>query len=294
MGRGWDAITGRGAVGFKPTRSRGIVSSAGPPKATMPYFDEDTLRRLRDGFDSVPARAQALTETFLGRAYLSVVAKEHAHHGVCRRLATLARCISQIYALLPPERDEVPVRDVLVDATIFIQAFVFNAYGVLDNLAFVWVNEKNVRKSDGQPLPNGRIGLTSDKEQVRLSFSPEMQTYLAGRDAWLANLENFRHSLGHRIPLYIPPYIVSPANLPLYEELESRMDEALFRRSDLADYQRLKVEQQALTRFRPWMKHSFEDPTPPIVFHPQLLADFATVEEMSKRILAELDRQTAR
>jgi hypothetical protein len=112
----------------------------------MPYFDDESLRRLREGFDSVPARTRALTDEFLGRPYVSVLAREHAHHGVCRRLNTLARCIAQIYSLLPPDRSDVPPRDTLVDATIFIQAFVFNAYGVLDNLAFVWVNERNIRK----------------------------------------------------------------------------------------------------------------------------------------------------
>lgn len=67
------------------------------------------------------------------------------------------------------------------------------------------------------------------------------------------------------------------------------MNEAL-RRRDLADYTRLEIEQGALARFLPWMKHSFTDATPPVVFHAQVLADFLTVEEMCMRILAELNR----
>jgi hypothetical protein len=255
----------------------------------MPYFNEDHLQRLQDGFTAVPGKAQELVMLFLDRKYVSGLAKEYAHHGVARRIGTLSRCIEQIYSLLPPDRDEVPHQEARMDATIFMQAFVFNAYGVLDNLAFVWVNERNIRKADGQPLPNGRIGLTKDKEQVRGSFSSETQAYLNERDPWLAHLENFRHSLGHRIPLYIPPYIVDPAKVPLYEDLESRMDEAL-RRRDLAEHTRCKVARDALIQFRPWMKQSYEDPTPPVVFHAQVLADFATVEEMSLKILAELDR----
>jgi hypothetical protein len=255
----------------------------------MPYFNEDHLRHLEDGFAAIADKARELAGHFVDRHYVSELAKEYAHHGVARRIGTLARCITQIYTILPPERDEVPHQEALTDATIFTQAFVFNAYGVLDNLAFVWVNERNIRKADGQSLPNGRIGLTKDKEQVRESFSPEMQAYLKERDRWFAHLENFRHSLGHRIPLYIPPYIVDPANVRLYEDLESRMNEAL-RRWDLAEHTRLKVERDALIQFRPWMKQSYGDPTPPVVFHAQVLADFATVEEMSLKILAELNR----
>lgn len=256
----------------------------------MPYFDEANLRRLADGYADVPNKAQALMEAFLSRNYASSTAREYAHHGACRRISTLSRCIEQIYTLIPPERDEVPLREILVDAAIFLQAFAFNAFGVLDNLAFVWVNEKDIKKPDGQPLPNGRVGLTKDKVQVRQSFSPEMQAYLVERDPWFANLESFRHSLGHRIPLYIPPYIVSPDNLERYEQLEAQMNEALFQRRDLDEHIRLKAERDALTRFRPWMKHSFSDPAPPIVFHAQILADFSTVEEMARNILAELDR----
>jgi hypothetical protein len=256
----------------------------------MPYFDEASLRRLAEGFGAVPDKAQRLTEALLAREYVSESAKEYAHHGVCRRLSILARCIEQIYRRLPPESDEVPPREALLDTTIGIQAFVFNAYGVLDNLAFVWVKEKHVTKPNRQPLPNGRVGLTADKGEVRQSFSQEMQAYLRERDAWLAYLEGFRHSLGHRIPLYIPPYIVAPAQENLYQDLEARINSALFERGDLAEHARLEAEQKALTHFRPWMKHSFTDPTPPVPFHPQVLADFATVEEMCQKILAELDR----
>jgi hypothetical protein len=34
----------------------------------------------------------------------------------------------------------------------------------------------------------------------------------------------------------------------------------------------------ALTEFKPWMQHSFGERSKIVVFHPQLLADFATVE----------------
>jgi hypothetical protein len=208
---------------------------------------------------------------------------------VCRRLATIARCIEQIYVLLPPDLDEVPARDVRMDVTIFLQTFVFNAYGALDNLAFVWVAERNIRKPNGQPLPNGRIGLTNDKVDVRNSFSAGMRAYLEERDPWFAHLENFRHSLGHRIPLYIPPYNLDPANTPAYQRLGARMNEAL-RRRELGEYERLEAEQSRLVHFRPWMKQSFEDPTPPVIFHAQVLSDFSTVEEVSLKVLEELDR----
>jgi hypothetical protein len=257
----------------------------------MPYFDQDNLERLAEVFGTIADKEQDLREAFIVRAYESEAAKEYATHGVGRRLSLLAHCIEQIFTRLPPETDDVPPREVLLDATICIQAFVFNAYGVLDNLAFVWVNEKNITKGNGQPLPNGRVGLTADKHEVRLSFSQDMQAYLQTCNDWLIYLEGFRHSLGHRIPLYIPPRVLDQEQTVLYQELEARQLEALRRRPrDLAEYDRLGVELRAVGSFKPWMKHSFTDPTPPVVFHAQVLADFATVEEICQRVLAELDR----
>lgn len=38
----------------------------------------------------------------------------------------------------------------------------------------------------------------------------ELQAYLAEHDAWFEYLEDYRHALAHRIPLYIPPRQLGP------------------------------------------------------------------------------------
>lgn len=256
----------------------------------MPYFKQDVLVQLAEGFDAIAGREQYLRNSFISRQYKSEDAREYAIHGVGRRLGVLAHCIKQIFTRLPPETDNIPTREVLLDTTVCIQAFVFNTFGLLDNLAFVWVNEKNIKKPNGQPLPNGRVGLTADKTEVRQSFSAEMQAYLATRDDWIKYLENFRHSLGHRIPLYIAPYTVNFHNEGLYQDLEARKITALFENDDLVEHDILEAEQSSLRLFRPWMQHSLNNPKPPVVFYAQVLADFATVEEVCQRVLAELDQ----
>jgi hypothetical protein len=52
----------------------------------------------------------------------------------------------------------------------------------------------------------------------------------------------------------------------------------------------LFTEQMKLGRFRPWVQHSFEEGAKPVVFHPQMLADFTTVDELGHTTLAELNR----
>jgi hypothetical protein len=48
------------------------------------------------------------------------------------------------------------------------------------------------------------------------------------------------------------------------------------------------MEQMKLAKFAPWMQHSYEEGSKRIVFHPQMLRDFGTVEEVALKMLDEL------
>ena len=58
-----------------------------------------------------------------------------------------------------PDREEIPSREDVIDATVNIQAFVFNIFACCDNLAWVWVLEKAVLLNDGTPLKPKTVGL---------------------------------------------------------------------------------------------------------------------------------------
>jgi hypothetical protein len=46
---------------------------------------------------------------------------------------------------------------------------------------------------------------------VRTSLSQEFQDYLKALEAW--HLADLRQALAHRIPLYIPPYVIERKDL---------------------------------------------------------------------------------
>ena len=98
---------------------------------------------------------------------------------------------------------------------------------------------------------------------------------------------NFRHALAHRIPLYIPPYAVRPQDEAAYKEIEQKMIEAS-KKGELAEHGALAAEQQKLVRFLPWIHHSYLEKSGPAVFHPQLLSDFHTIEELGLKMHDEL------
>jgi hypothetical protein len=136
----------------------------------------------------------------------------------------MAHCIHNVFTMLALEKEEIPSRTQIFDATIRIQAFLVNAYGCIDNLARIWIHEKPVTTERGKPLPKGEIGLAVHHTRVRTSLSPAFQDYL--KTLWLTFMGNFRHALAHRIPLYIPPYAVRPQDEAAYKEIEQKMMEA--------------------------------------------------------------------
>jgi len=214
--------------------------------------------------------------------------KEFALHGFMRRMGTIVRAVDQVFTLLPPEREDIPEREEVQDAIIAIQSFVLNIFGCLDNLAWIWVCERAVKAKNGTELGPNAIGLLKTHRQVRASMSNELQTYLDSHEAWFDHIKSLRDALAHRIPLYIPPYVVRTANMDEHNRLEQEATEAL-NRLNTARYDQARNDQKKLGEFRPWMTHSFSEQAPHIIFHGQLLSDYATIDELAGKILVGLD-----
>jgi hypothetical protein len=68
------------------------------------------------------------------------------------------------------------------------------------------------------------------------------------------------------------------------EELKSAALNAL----QSVQYEHLDEEQSKLFVFQPLIGHSLTEMPAPFAFHPQLICDFLTVEELGEKMLAEL------
>lgn len=255
------------------------------------YFSKENIDKLYAGREEMHQQFADLRERFLVRTYKSECGREFACHGFSRRLGSMVRAVDIVYEKLPPELEEIPERETVVDATIAIQSFVLNAFGCLDNLAWIWVCEKPVLDSNGKKLSPLKVGLGPKCEDVRASFSEEFVGYLKSRQEWVdKHLKGFRDSLAHRIPLYIPPFIVAPETVDQYNKFEKDSAEAL-RNLDLKTYDELQTAQKALGIWRPWMTHSVAEKSPRAVFHAQLIQDYMTIDEFGRQMLNEFARQ---
>lgn len=236
------------------------------------------------------ARQKALSERVLTHAFRKEKSRTLAAHGLVRRISTLVRCMERVYELVPLDA-EAPARQDTDDAAIFLQAFIINEYGAIDNLARLWVWESDLTKPNGGAIPQMHIGLTSGCEVVRGSLSQNFQQYLVATDPWFAYLENYRHALAHRVPLYIPPKRFDEAAAARYHELEAEQMQAL-KGHHFDKFDELMDEQSALGVFEPWMMHSYgpaDDDGQPVRFHPQMIADLGTVVELAEKMMDELE-----
>jgi hypothetical protein len=90
------------------------------------YFAEDAIKSLAADYEAMKGKRLKLVEAYLSRTYEVSRAKEFAEHGVSRRLRTMAHCIKKVFTILPPECADKPSIDELIDAVVYIQAFIFN------------------------------------------------------------------------------------------------------------------------------------------------------------------------
>jgi hypothetical protein len=128
---------------------------------------------------SVSGKLNHLVEHYTLLNLANSRAKEFATQGYPRRLKIIVRCMHNVFTLIPPDRETLPSRDELSDATINIQSFVFNVFGSIDNLAWIWVCEKGQKRPDGTPIADIYVGLGPKNIAVRGLLSEGLQKHLA-------------------------------------------------------------------------------------------------------------------
>jgi hypothetical protein len=251
--------------------------------ALKPYFTAKNIIEINEKVQSIDSKTNRLLLRYVGHSFSDMKAKEYAHHGFARRIQTLARCIENVFKMIPPDAREIPSKAILYDAQINTQSAIGNTYGCVDNLAWVWVHERGIA------VERKEVGLRAHHRKVRNSFSAEFRSYLESLDKWFAYLVEYRDAFAHRIPLYIPPGGVLKKDRDAAQELENRKAAAL-NAFDPHEYERLNTEQMKLFVFQPLICHSYSEMVAPCAFHPLLIVDFLTVEELGEKMLAELGK----
>jgi hypothetical protein len=222
-------------------------------------FSDKVIEELSSKYAKIKAKKNDLIITFTETNFQNN-AKIYATQGFGRRLKTIVRCIDNVFRMLPPEMTKIPTEEDKTDATINIQAFIFNMFGAIDNLAWIFVEHKNIKRKNGEPLSNSMVGLIykedDDKKDkykiIRDRSSVALNQYLTDLEKWFSNLASFRHALAHKIPLYIPRSVLE-SKAEEWNELEQKRDIL-----DIAEWRRINAQQIKLQKHDPCIINSIE------------------------------------
>ena len=210
-------------------------------------------------------------------------AKDYLTQGVGRRLNILTRCIHNIFSIFPVGRTKNLAPEELADLDINLHALFVNLSGLLDNLGWVFVFENDLLGSAEEgKLGKEDIGLFKKKTQSRL---PEkLRTYLnTGRmKRWYSEYsKNYRDALAHRIPLYVPPFVLNREEQEKYLALEDQihgLDLSVY--DNFAIYDQLREKQKELGQPSLVFTHSFDEGSQPMLLHVQVITDYLTIEQI--------------
>lgn len=112
------------------------------------------------------------------------------------------------------------------DLEINLHAFVININGLQDNLAWVYLFEKEL----SEKVDNGAQGVGLFKRQTQAHLPADLRDYLSKETIknWHKQYaKDYRDALAHRIPLYVPPFQVTDADMQKYQDIERQIHEKI-------------------------------------------------------------------
>lgn len=255
-------------------------------------YTPEALAQLARGFDESLAQArEALFDIMrLGSTLKSQRAREYLHNGVGRRLRIIQRCVVKIYEICPLDRSDLFEEDELEDLNIYLHAFLLNVYGILDDLAWVVALETT------QAEVKQRRDISLFGREVQKHLPQGTVDFLQSMKKWHDNyIKNFRDSLAHRIPAYVPPMRLTDEEAMRSQEIEKEMFESI-KKHDFDRVEALKEEERKLGKLMPVYTHSFGDPdaSDPVYLHSQVIVDLKTVVAIIRAVGGALEERQAR
>ena len=246
----------------------------------MGYYSPETIELLKIDLDSIKQKRYVLNDKFIQLSSILVVekAKEYLLHGTTRRLGIVVQCIDNIYSVFPPERDQFLSVEELKEVDINLHSFFINVYGFLDNLAWVFVLEKEIN------IHKNEVGMFLPKTKV--NFKQEFREYIESSPVkrWFEEyLKDYRDTLSHRIPLYVPPKLLTPDQIQRDREITKELNKNL-KMGDFNAVDILFSEQENLGSIAPIFRHSVYESNG-FVLHPQIIIDFKTIEVIAIKYL---------
>jgi hypothetical protein len=209
-----------------------------------------------------------------------------------RRLNIVVRCIDNIFELFPPNNDSQLSADQRNDLCINLHSFFINIAGILDNIAWVIAFEHGlyIDTKGNRKMNRGEIGLFG-KSKLRKHIPYGLKKYLDQKEIkeWYTNYsKNFRDALAHRIPLYVPPAVLSEGEAREYQALDEQFQTLDLSTSEgIEEWGKILDAQKGLGIAQPFFTHSthIDEGGSTVYLHPQVLSDFETIKALIEMLI---------
>jgi hypothetical protein len=149
-------------------------------------------------------------------------ARYYMRFGAGRRLRMIFYAYREIIFTADPERDNPLSHDEQLELSRDVNILYMNVRGVLDNFAWCFLYEKEPGAINS--ISRTDVDLFSTKFRKLPCFSKIKQEIYA-HDDWNKEVKERRDPVAHRIPLYIPPSILTEEEAETYNELNNEATE---------------------------------------------------------------------
>lgn len=250
----------------------------------MPRYSDDQIEEFENNKQHWLARGSELTPKFLTHRFENERAEKFSREGFARRLGYLNHIFERMEEIYPPNSSNVD-RAYVRDAEVFLQSFTMNVFGAIDNLAWVWALENDLRNASGTPLgPSDMVFSGKRSKILRKSLPNNLRKSVDESAGWFDIIGLYRHGVAHQIPLYIPRNL-NPTDVKKVEEYRTEIDDCV-KQGDWRRISELNSRIYTLGDFGPYM--ALCEPHPPMLLHPQMVCDYATVVNLGELILEAL------
>jgi len=277
------------------------------------HYSQKALNELETAHSELRRRYEELiTQVFLFAGHRkNEKAREYMLHGVGRRLQMLQRCVDNMFRLFPASRMEKLSSEDLLDLEINLHAFLINTYGAIENISLALAYENDLIANSRETLHSGfcpairrllHVRHPQDKVHVKevnlfnkrfqRLLNCNLSAYLSEgrtRDWYKQYAKNYRDALAHRIPPYVPPAALNDEQQRRYADLNHEKAGLSFGKTP-ERIEEIQHEQTSLGTSNPLFIHSLSD-AKPLYLHPQLIADFRTIEEIVYQAVANFHRE---
>ena len=216
-------------------------------------------------------------------------ALEHATRGLCHRLNIARACAMNVFDAYRPDRKGLPSTKEVIEMTINFQSFVFNIYGCLDNLAWIWASESGFQHKNVF-----EIQFSSEKNKSGLlnTLSQDFQKYWKSISDKLKHLKELRDALAHRIPLSVPPYVALPEKMQECAPLEDELQQANLR-GDVDRHKEINKKLEELTFFEPICMHSPMESSSAYCLWMECIGGLGLITDICEKLIPEIKQKTS-